>query len=469
MIDDDEDDFFLVNTYLDDVAGQNFEVEWVPNATKGKESIQKKMHDLYLVDYRLGAFTGLDILNFFKELDYKAPVIMLTGKGDYNIDKAAMAAGAADFLVKGEFSAPMLERAIRYALDEFNHLQVIEENRRKYFGIFEKSHDIIILADCDKNIIDVNPSACKKLKATKEQLLNKSLKALFYNPREGQEFIDSICNDTNISQSPYSFVTIEQQKIEVLLNANMLDESKQIFLCVAEDITDKIKKEQVQRQLEKFAISGRIARLVAHEVRNPLTNILLAVSQFRQDPLPEQEEAVEYLDIMERNCSRINELISELLNTTRLQELEMQKHDINKLVEQSIAFVEDRLRLNQVNLRLQLVPEPIYIEADEEKVLVAFTNLLVNAIEAMQPEQGELFVWVNPGQEKVQVIFTDNGQGIEPDVLARLFEPFYTSKANGTGLGLASTQNIILSHKGTISVESEPGNGSTFKISFNRL
>lgn len=118
MIDDDEDDFFLVNSLLQDIAPDQYALEWAPTYQKGIAAIEKKEHELYLVDYRLGQYTGIDTLRHFQEIGYEAPVIMLTGKGDYAIDNEAMMAGATDYLVKGEITGQELERAIRYGITE---------------------------------------------------------------------------------------------------------------------------------------------------------------------------------------------------------------------------------------------------------------------------------------------------------------------------------------------------------------
>ncbi|WP_341842246.1 PAS domain S-box protein [Chitinophaga caseinilytica] len=286
MIDDDEDDFFLVNTVLQDVAPDQYELTWAPTYDRALEAIGRREHELYLVDYRLGMHTGIDILRHFQSIGYEAPVIMLTGKGDYAIDNEAMIAGATDYLVKGDITGPDLERAIRYGISEFKHLRAIAENERKYFGIFEKSHDIIILADCNMNIIDANPNASKKTNYSREELLTMNMDKLFFLETEAKRFFEEICTDDAIVQKEFTFRDKSGKKIAVLVNASKLDEQLGTFLCVAEDITDKKREEQEKRQQEKFVISGRIARVIAHEVRNPLTNIILAVGQFREKIRP---------------------------------------------------------------------------------------------------------------------------------------------------------------------------------------
>ncbi|WP_158538678.1 ATP-binding response regulator [Chitinophaga skermanii] len=470
MIDDDEDDYFLVQTLLQDLRGQEYIVDWAPTYNKALAIIAQKEHELYLVDYRLGAHTGIDVLEYFKSIDYRAPVIMLTGKGDYLIDQAAASAGAADYLVKGEFTGLTLERAIRYAINEWHHLQKIEESQRKYFGIFERSHDIIILADCDYRIIDVNPSALKRLQYTKEELLEMDLPQLFYLPNEGQLFVEHMCEgDNNLNQKAYSFTTSHQQKLDVLLNASLLDEKNHVYLLVAEDVTDKNRKDQERRQQDKFAVTGRIARIIAHEVRNPLTNILLAVSQFRQDPPPDEDEADAYLGIVERNCERINQLITELLQTTRLPELDMQAHPINNLLQNALEQAADRLQLAGIKVETSFLPHNAVVEADKDKILIAFLNLIINAIEAMEGQNGLLRIEMDETSKYINIHIIDNGCGISEEGRARLFDPFFTSKKKGNGLGLTSTQTIILSHKGNIFVESEVGTGSTFTIILPKL
>lgn len=465
MIDDDEDDFFLVNELLRDISPGQYLLEWAPTYAKAVEEIAQKRHAVYLVDYRLGPYTGIDILHHFNQLDYRAPVIMLTGKGDYTIDREAMMAGASDYLVKGEISADQLERAIRYALDEASHLRTIEESEKKYYGIFEKAHDLILLADCDMNVIDANPAALRVLHYSKEEMLKMNLKQLFFFEEQRRHFIDFLCEGNAITQTEYNFITREGKKLDVQVNAAMLDEVNKIFLCVVQDLTEKKREEQEKQQQQKLVLTGRIARVIAHEVRNPLTNILLAVSQFKEEPA-HTEDGKLYMDIIERNCIRINQLITELLHSTRMIELNMQPQGINDLTKRSLKLAQDRLQLNGITVEEQLIDPDIVISADTEKVEIALLNIIINAIEAMTPGKGVLTLHTARLHDKALIRISDNGPGIPEETRARLFDPFFTSKPKGTGLGLTSTQNIIMNHKGSIHVESEPGHGAIFSVTF---
>ncbi|WP_295125900.1 hybrid sensor histidine kinase/response regulator [uncultured Chitinophaga sp.] len=465
MIDDDEDDYFLVSSLLDDIAPGQYKVDWAGTYNEGIAAIAKRGHDIYLIDYRLGQYTGIDILRHFQEIAYKAPVIILTGKGDYSIDKEAMTAGASDYLVKGEISAAVLERTVRYVLDEFRHLRAIAESERKYFGIFEKSHDLILLADCNKKIIDANPAALRKMEYSKDELLELHMQDLFLEKEQGGEFVEEICKEDAITHVEYIFKSKSGNRLDVLVNANMLDEENNVFLCVAEDITRRKREELEKRQQEKFVVSGRIARVIAHEVRNPLTNILLAVSQFKLEPVsPNPEESVVYLDIVERNCHRINQLVTELLQSTRMMDLHPEAVFANQLLLKTLEHAQDRLQLNGIKVEKNLMRPDVILQLDIDKMIIALLNIVINAIEAMKPNEGVLTLTTYLEKDKVCIRIKDNGIGIPEENKVRLFEPFFTDKTKGTGLGLTSTQNIILNHKGSIHVESARGHGTEFVI-----
>lgn len=127
LIEDDEDDFFLTRELLYDIDPERLKLDWVSSYEAGLARIAERAHDVYLIDYRIGANTGLDLLAEARRRGCRAPLILLTGDGDREIDIAAMHAGAADYLVKGQISAPLLERSIRYSIERARNLEVLRE------------------------------------------------------------------------------------------------------------------------------------------------------------------------------------------------------------------------------------------------------------------------------------------------------------------------------------------------------
>ena len=219
------------------------------------------------------------------------------------------------------------------------------------------------------------------------------------------------------------------------------------------------------RSLEKYAVTGRIARTIAHEVRNPLTNINLSIEQLRTELAPTETTDLLF-NMVKRNSERINQLVSDLLNTTRVAELSFSQVSINDILDESLELARDRIELAQIKVVRNYNKDICRISVDAAKIKIAFLNIIVNAIEAMEPD-GILQIATGTKNNQCIVKITDNGGGMTKAEIGRLFEPYFTTKEKGNGLGLANSQNIILSHNGSISAESEPGKGTTFTISLH--
>jgi signal transduction histidine kinase len=217
------------------------------------------------------------------------------------------------------------------------------------------------------------------------------------------------------------------------------------------------------RSIEKFAVSGRISRTIAHEIRNPLTNINLACEQIRISP---DSDSQVLLDMIKRNSKRINDLITDLLNSTKFSELIPKKVFIHNILDEALQLAADRIDLNGIKINKDYAV-PREVEVDPEKIKIAFLNIIINAIEAMQPGKGVLDIKITNQPENCLITIRDNGSGMDKDSLLRIFEPYFTSKNEGNGLGLTHTQNIILNHNGKINVSSTPGFGTTFTIEVN--
>lgn len=231
---------------------------------------------------------------------------------------------------------------------------------------------------------------------------------------------------------------------------------------------DRANRELIlMKRSEKFAATGRIARTIAHEVRNPLTNIDLAVSQIKNDHPAEDDTSKMLFTMIERNSRRINQLISELLSATRFAELSYTSVSINTLLDDALDMAKDRLELHHINLEKKYSMGICNISVDAEKIKIAFLNLIVNAIEAMEPGKGILQIHTKEEENRCVIEIIDNGYGMTEEQLNNLFEPYFTTKSNGNGLGLTNTQNIILNHRGSISVNSKPGEGTSFIIKFD--
>ncbi|MGI8584093.1 MAG: CHASE3 domain-containing protein [Chitinophagaceae bacterium] len=264
----------------------------------------------------------------------------------------------------------------------------------------------------------------------------------------------------------YSIVTFNKaNKARQMADKQSEQYKNQLQLRV--DELDKLNKELIElRSIEKFAATGRISRTIAHEVRNPLTNINLATEHLRSEVKSESETDILF-DMISRNSNRINELINDLLNSTKAAQLNFTKVNINDIVDQSIGFAQDRIDLKGIRVIKNYASALCPVLVDIEKINIAFLNIIINAVEAIDSKNGILNITTENKNKRCVVTISDNGKGMSKDSLSKLFEPYFTTKETGTGLGLTNTQNIILSHHANIYAESKEGEGASFIISFN--
>lgn len=339
----------------------------------------------------------------------------------------------------------------------------------KYQKLFDESMDAIYLMDSNLNFINVNSSFQNLFGFKQDQVKGTSIKMLFLEKKDFIRFERNLKNNKNIDELEVVLVTKKENQRYCLINSvPVFDEEKQEqnYLGVIRDMTKRIQAEKDIITAEKMSMTGSIARTIAHEIRNPLTNLSLALEQLKEEIPPEVEDAELYLNIIERNTNRIGKLITDLLNSSKPKELNLVHQPIQALVSDALELVQDRLNLQNIKLVQQYGEQQISLPLDGDQMKIALVNLFVNAIESMKPDRGVLKITEVIHEDHVELNIQDNGKGIQPSDIKKLFEPFFTGKKEGSGLGLTTVQNIIHSHNGKIEVKSKPGQGSTFTIRF---
>lgn len=466
IIEDDEDDFLIIQACIRDIPGRQFHIDWCYKFDEALEHIRNARYDIYFVDYLLGEKTGLDLLREAMLMGCEDPLILLTGIGNREVDVQAMTVGAVDYLVKSEINTEKLERCIRYALERSAYIGALRANERKFHSIFEKSKDAVFLADEKLVFRDVNNATCELFKYSKEDLLRTSLMAHF--AREGTAALleDKLERNGEVEDEEVELVTRKKEKRNCILSISreVNPNGGWYMQGIIHDITNLKRIERATFQIEKLRSTATLLRTLAHEVRNPLTNINLSVEQLKPE-ITEGDAAI-YLDIITRNCGRIDGLISELLDLSRPVEISLQRHALQAIMDNTLAAAADRIALNSIRLDLAYPERPARVMADAEKLKIALLNIVINAIEAVPRESGKISISILEEAENYKVVIADNGSGIPEENLSRIFEPYYTSKTNGFGLGLAATWNILQSHHASIDVNSQQGEGTSFILNF---
>jgi PAS domain S-box-containing protein len=466
IIDDDEDDFFITSEYMHGIQEYQLQIDWSYKFNDAIQHLQNRAYDIYFVDYRLGARTGLDFLKEAVRLGTEEPIILLTGKGNKNVDIEAMQMGATDYLIKTELTTEKLERCIRYALERTAYLRALRANETKYRSIFELSKDAVFISDKNLHFVDCNPATSVLLGYDKQELKHMSVYDLIADDNDRIMLSKIMYDEGQINDMEVELNTKSEERKTCIFSATeTVDKDGSYYQGLIHDITNLRRAEKANLLVEKLGATGRLVRTLAHEVRNPLNNINMSVEQLTQTA-GDGEESTIFLDIIQRNSKRIGDIITELLDTSRPTELTFDKVALQSIMDETIAEALDRITLQHVNMQIKYPNDACFIMANKDKLKIAFLNIIINAVEAMEAGNGILKISIDSVRDSHTIVIKDNGCGIPEENISRLFEPYFTSKRNGMGLGLAATLNILQSHKATIDVMSVLKQGTTFTITF---
>jgi signal transduction histidine kinase len=246
------------------------------------------------------------------------------------------------------------------------------------------------------------------------------------------------------------------------------------LILIADDITQAIETRGRLMQTERLAAMGRLSAQVTHEIRNPLSAIALNADLLEDEIADlgrgagDAAEAKQLLSAISREVERLTEVTDEYLRLARLRPPAMHSEDVNQLLVELIDFMGEDLRHRKITARVELDAQDARVLADAAQLRQAFMNIVKNSMESM-PAGGELYVRTRREHERILVEVKDNGVGIPEHVLTRIFDPFYTTKEGGTGLGLPITQQIVAEHGGELTAESSQGGGTRICVVFPPL
>jgi PAS domain S-box-containing protein len=238
-------------------------------------------------------------------------------------------------------------------------------------------------------------------------------------------------------------------------------------IVVLENVTSRVKLEETLQQSEKLSSIGLLAAGVAHEVNTPLTGVS-SYTQMLLGMVPETDPKHALLQKMQRQTDRATNIVGNLLNFSRTGNvMESAEVDVNKLLDDTLQLLEPQMRKSNIEVVKDYSEFPAKIFGNAGKLQQVFTNLILNARDAMVGGGTITLKTEANGDNEVHIAVTDTGEGIPPENLSKIFDPFFTTKGvgNGTGLGLAVTYGIVQEHGGTIEAKSE-GPGSTFHLGF---
>jgi len=209
--------------------------------------------------------------------------------------------------------------------------------------------------------------------------------------------------------------------------------------------------------------------MIIHEIRNPLTAISLANQSLHEeiehDHLAPSLHTVS--EIIAKNITRIEALLKELLQAN-CRQIEFAPTDICDVIDSSLKQADDRIFLKQLEISKSYCPG-LFIEGHAEKLSLAFLNIIINAIEAVQPGNGKIWITAYKRGDFIKIVFKDNGPGMPPEIASHMFDKNFSGKKNGLGVGLTNVKEILDRHNASVSVNSEPGTGTSIILIFQAV
>ncbi len=360
--------------------------------------------------------------------------------------------------------------------------------------------DALIVVDSEEKITMVNQATLDLLGYKKEEIIKKPVKIILASPKEKRRPFNgsylSKFKESSIQDLEIDFKSKSGEKIPMTLSSSVMRNSEGEIIGVigvAKDLREtkwllaeaaaaeaerakahelgKAYKElkDLQSQLihsERLACIGQLAAGVAHEINNPLGGILVYSHLLLEDLTTDDSKRANVERII-KEATRCKDIVKRLLDFARQPEPKVEPTSINVVLEETLSLVKDQALFHNIKITKKFHPWPPDIMGDKSQLQQAFMNIILNAAEAMDGK-GNLILATRGVQDSrfLEIAITDNGCGIPPAHIKKLFEPFFTSKkaGHGTGLGLAITAGIIGRHKGSIEVESKVGEGATFTI-----
>lgn len=361
----------------------------------------------------------------------------------------------------------MIEQIRLHREELENQLQQISSLKVYTDNILSSMTNGLITVDLEMRIVTLNERA--------EQILGKKKgeceKSLMTDVLSDLHPLCGIMAETSEKERGVLHSEIEMKKdgesIWLTVSTSVLTDGagKKIgVLAVFEDITDLKALEKKLRQADRLAALGTLSAGLAHEIKNPLS----AIKTFVQ-LLPRKLDNPSFMEkfhaTVPREIDRINQLVEDLLELTRKKKRTMVPLDVNALIHEVINLYGEEMKKKKIYVENHLDATLPWLEGDPETLYRAFSNLIINAIQAM-PEGGLLAISSRYDSlfSRVQITFRDTGIGMDEETTKNLFNPFFTTKDRGVGLGMALTHKIIEDHQGTIEVISATGKGTTFVL-----
>lgn len=456
-----------------------------------RKALEEFKPDLILSDYWLPRFTGMEALKIALLRDKELPFIVVTGSMNEETAVACIKAGAWDYVIKEHMKR--LGKAVKAALEQKEMRRKrkgAEEERARLAAAVEQAGEIIFITDREGTIIYANPALEEVTGYSREEVLGKNPR-IFKSGRHGEVFYQNLW-DTITAGRTWRGRVVNRKKDGTLYTEEatispIRGETGEIthFVAVKRDVTEFLtlqeEKERLQVQFiqaQKMESIGRLAGGIAHDFNNML-GVIIGHAEVAMAEMEEKSSICQHLQEIRKAAERSAELTRQLLAFARRQPIEPKVLNINEVVKEMVSMLR-RITPENIDLTFEAGENLWPVKADPTQINRLLVNLVTNARDAIRETghirlatanrkvdeafcQGRPFCRIG---EYVEITVSDDGIGMEEEMLSCIFEPFFTTKpaGEGTGMGLSIVYGIVKQHDGFIDVKSEPGFGTVFSV-----
>jgi two-component system cell cycle sensor histidine kinase/response regulator CckA len=478
-----EDDPGLAHLLEKRLQRQGYEVSLAANGEEGLRMARAAAYDLLIVDYNMPFLGGLDVIRTLASTNQLSPAIMVTGEGNEEVAVEAIKLGVADYIVKDvelkylELIPTVVSQTLyrQQLIRERDQMQeTVRESEERYRRLFESNpHPMWVFDRETHSFLAVNDAAVHHYGYSREEFLNMTLEDVGL-PDEASRLKNTLSGagaapaDSGVWKHRKKDGTIID--VEVISHPILFGQRHARFVLIT-DITARRKLEAELVKTQKLESLGTLAGGLAHDFNNLLTSILGNIYLAKMDARP-GDGIYERLDAAERASERARGLTQQLLTFSRGGAPLKVKISIREAMRDIASFA---LHGSKSNCEFSISDDLWPVEADEGQLNQVISNLVMNADQAM-PEGGTVTVSCRnrtlkadsglplPPGNYVMISVADRGIGIPTENLGKIFDPYFTTKQKGSGLGLATAYSIIKRHNGHIAVESAEGAGTVFDI-----
>jgi PAS domain S-box-containing protein len=475
---------------LGGASSVSFEIECVDTLAKGIEVLESGGFDLVLLDLQLPDSEGLKTFAELHERCPEIPVIVLTGTSDEDLAVKAVKLGAQDYLIKGEVDISHLTRSIKYALErqkEINNRKSMEqalfEEKERLAVTLSSIGDGVIATDTEGKVVLINRIAERLTGWSHAEAVGKFIEEVFFivnveNGERKENPVSKAINANNVVGLESGTVLITKGREGcryVSASSSPIRDRDGIIIGVVlvfRDITELKKLEEELLKVQKLESIGVLAGGVAHDFNNLLTSIMGNISLSSLPDISDEKVKQRLLQAL-KACHKAKDLSSQLLTFSKGGALENRTvMSLEKVIKETANFT---MSGSDIDFNFMVEDKLWSVEIDEGQISQVISNILINAAQAMTNE-GKITIRIENADARkekgvpledgkyVKTTIADEGIGIPKEYLSRIFDPYFTTKQTGSGLGLSTSYSIIKNHGGYITVESELHVGTKFVI-----